>query len=126
MYTGEADAAALDANLQEVLELAALYEQADLKAACEDHHIEGLKIKTVVPLLISSHLHDLAKLKKACIEFIKANMAAVTLSPSFMTLQNTHPALLADLRGELGVEEEEEEEEEEQEEGPQRKRVKVG
>ena len=36
MYTGEAEAAALDANLQEVLELAALYEQADLKAACEE------------------------------------------------------------------------------------------
>jgi len=78
----------------------------------------------VVPLLVAAHLHDLAKLKKACIDFIKANMAAVTLSPSFMTLQNTHPALLADLRSELGVNEEEEEEE--QEEGPQRKRVKVG
>jgi len=29
MHTGEAEAAALDANLQEVLELAALYEQTD-------------------------------------------------------------------------------------------------
>ena len=125
MYTGEAEAAALDGNLQEVLELAALYEQADLKAACEERGLAGLQVKTVVPLLVAAHLHELGKLKQACIDFIKANMAAVTLSPSFMTLQNTHPALLADLRSELGVNEEEEEEEE-QEEGPKRKRVKVG
>ena len=81
-------------------------------------------MKTVVPLLICSHLHDLAKLKQACMDLIKANTASITLSPLFMNLQTTHPALVADLRRKLGVEKEEEEKVEE--EGPKQKRARVG
>ena len=81
-------------------------------------------MKTVVPLLICSHLHDLAKLKQACVDLIKVNLVAVLTSSSYMNLQTTHPALIADLRRKLGVEEEEEEEVEE--EGPKQKRARVG
>jgi hypothetical protein len=43
-------------------------------------------------------------------------------SISYMNLQTTHPALVADLRRKLGVEEDKEEEEE----GPKQKRARVG
>ena len=124
MYTGEAEAAALDANLQEVLDLAALYEQVDLKAACEERSIEGLAVKTVVPLLICSHLHDLGKLKQACIDLIKVNWAAVLTSISYMNLQTTHPALFTEMRAALGAGGEEEKEKDD--EGPGQKRSRVG
>ena len=137
MYTGEAEAAALDANLQEVLELAALYEQADLKAACEERGLAGLQMKSVVPLLVAAHLHDLGKLKQACVDLIKSsmeNMAAVTMSAPFWAIKRKHPSLWKETRTALGAQEEEEEEdeegeeedEEEEEEGPQQMRAKVG
>jgi BTB/POZ domain len=130
MYTGEAEAGALDASLQEVLELAALYEQADLKAACEERGLAGLQVKTVVPLLVAAHLHELGKLKRACIDLIKANMAAVLTSSSYMKLKDKHPALFSETRAALGAggdeEEEEEGEEEEEEEGQRQKRARVG
>ena len=115
MYTGEAEAAALDANLQEVLELAALYEQADLKAACEERGLAGLQMKSVVPLLVAAHLHDLGKLKQACVDLIKANMAAVTMSASFIELKSDNPSLWKETRTALGAQLEEEEEVEEDE-----------
>jgi hypothetical protein len=74
MYTCEAEAAALDDNLHEVLELAALYEQADLKAACEERCLAGLQNETVVHLRdIASH-HNLKKVTKACIRYMNENM----------------------------------------------------
>ena len=123
MYTGEAEAAALDANLQEVLELAALYEQADLKAACEERGLAGLQMKSVVPLLAAAHLHDLGKLKQACVDLIKTNALDVLMSSSsaeFMNLKTKHPSLWKDMRAALGFEEEGETG------GPQQKRAKVG
>jgi hypothetical protein len=115
MYTGEAEAAALDANLQEVLELAALYEQADLKAACEERSIEGLAVKSVVPLLICSHLHDMGKLKQACIELIKANAVEVMMSAQFADIiKSDQPLLWKELRTALGLPAEEEKEQQQQ------------
>jgi ankyrin repeat protein len=120
MYTGEAEAAALDGNLQEVLELAALYEQADLKAACEERGLAGLQVKTVVPLLVAAHLHDLGKLKQACIDLIKASWAAVTMSLSFTKLAIDHPSLWRETRVALGLPADEKEDE------PQAKRARKG
>ena len=130
MYTGEAEAAALDGNLQEVLELAALYEQADLKAACEERGLAGLQVKTVVPLLVAAHLHELGKLKQACIDLIKANAFEVTMSVPFMSLRTKHPLLWKETRAGLGLpaddDQDEEEEEDDHEKEPQAKRARVG
>jgi hypothetical protein len=131
MYTGEAEAAALDANLQEVLELAALYEQADLKAACEERGLAGLQMKSVVPLLVAAHLHDLGKLKQACVDLIKSsmeNMAAVTMSAQFVKIKTKHPSLWKETRAALGLpaDEQEEDEEDEDDEAPQAKRARKG
>ena len=129
MYTGEAEAAALDGNLQEVLELAALYEQADLKAACEERGLAGLQVKTVVPLLVTAHLHELGKLKQACIDLIKAsmeNMAAVTMSAPFVKIKTDHPLLWNETRAALGLPaDDDQDEDEEEEDGPKQKQAKI-
>jgi hypothetical protein len=123
MYTGEAEAVALDGNLQEVLELAALYEQADLKAACEERGLAGLQVKTVVPLLVTAHLHELGKLKQACIDLIKANAFEVTMSTPFWELKTKHPSLWKETRIALGLPADEDEEKEDE---PQAKRARKG
>ena len=74
MYTCEAEAAALDDNLHEVLELAALYDLADLKAACEERCLAGLQIETVVQLRDTASHHNLKKVAKACIRYMNENM----------------------------------------------------
>jgi ankyrin repeat protein len=129
MYTGVVDEAALDANLHDVLELAALYGQVDLTAACEERGIKGLTIKTVVPLLMEARLHNLYRLKKACIELIKknvANMASVMLSSSFASLNRAHPLLWKEMRAALGLPAEEEHvEEEERQQEHEAKRARV-
>jgi len=110
-----------------VLELAALYEQADLKAACEERGLAGLQVKTVVPLLVAAHLHDLGKLKKACINLIKANVTIVIMSTLFIELKTNHPLLWKEMRAALGLPaDEEEEEEREEDDSSQAKRARVG
>ena len=79
---------------------------------------------------MAAHLHDLGKLKQACIDLIKANVAAVTMSLLFMNLRRKHPLLWKETRTALGLpadeQEEEDEEEDEDEEAPQAKRARKG
>jgi hypothetical protein len=81
-------------------------------------------------LLVAAHLHDLGKLKQACVDLIKANTAAVMMSVPFINLRRKHPSLWKETRAALGAEEDDDDEEEEEEEeetgGPQQKRAKVG
>jgi len=83
-----------------------------------------------VPLLVAAHLHELGKLKQACIVLIKASWAAVTMSVPFINLRKKHPSLWKETRAALGLapddDQEEEEEEEEEEDEPQAKRARVG
>jgi hypothetical protein len=72
-------------------------------------------MKSVVPLLVAAHLHDLGKLKQACVDHIKANMAAVMMSVPFINLRRKHPSLWKEARTALGAQLEEEEEVEEDE-----------
>ena len=115
MYTGEADEASFEcvsgvgSHLQDLFDLAAQHEQVELTAACEKHCIKGLTVKTVVPLAVAAHLHELPALKAACVELIKANAFAVTMSSAFISLKTTHPLLWRELRAALGVTEQEEE-----------------
>ena len=116
MYTGETDAAAMEASMSGVLELASQHEQPVLKAACERHAIATISAPTVVPLLLMADLHDLAMVKAACVGFIRSsgtNATAVTMSSPYMDLKTTRPLLWRELRAALGLPEEEKEEEEE-------------
>jgi hypothetical protein len=128
IYTSEVDEAALATDLADVLGLASQHAQAGLVAACEEHAVRALTLARVVQSLVQAHLHDLAALKAACVELIKANMAAVTMSPAFMRLKSTHPVLWREIRAAMGLPEvdegEEEGEEEEEQEGGDRKRAR--
>jgi hypothetical protein len=109
VYTGQVDGAALAADLGGALDLASQHGLESLRAACEQQSVAGLSVKTVVPLAVAAHLHELPALKAACVELIKANFAAVMMSDAFIELKTTHPLLWQELRAALGVREQEEE-----------------
>jgi len=116
VYTGHVDDAALTADLSGVLDLASQNGLEGLRAACEQHGVAVLTVKTVVPLAVVAHLYDLLALKAACIGLIKAstaNTVAVAMSKSFRKLSSTHPLLWRELKAALGLPEEEEREDEE-------------
>ena len=103
IYTSEVDEAALATVVADVLGLASQHAQAGLVAACEERAVRALTLARVVPSLVQAHLHDLAALKAACVELVKANWAAVALSPAFAGLCSTHPVLWRELRAALGL-----------------------
>jgi ABC-type taurine transport system substrate-binding protein len=78
-------------------------------------------MKSVVPLLVAAHLHDLGKLKQACVDLIKANMAnmaAVTMSAQFARLSIDLPLLWKETRAALGLPADDDEYENEVEKQP--------
>jgi hypothetical protein len=83
-------------------------------------------MKSVVSLLVAAHLHDLGKLKQACIDLIKANWAAVMMSSSFWAIKTKHPLLWKKTRAALGLSADEQEEGDEDEEAFQAKRARKG
>jgi hypothetical protein len=111
LYTGEVDEAALVSDLGGVLELAALHGQHDLTAACEQHGLQSLTVRTVVTKLVVAHLHKLTALKAACIALIKSDMrtqAAVTMSKAYKQLEETQPVFWLELCAALDLPEEDE------------------
>jgi len=109
--------------LSGVLDLSSRHLLPELKAACERRLVGSLSKQSLADALVAAYLHDLAGLKAACVEFIKANVVAVTMSKSYIKLKKAHPAIWKQLRVALGLPEEvdEEDSEEEEEEDPQRK-----
>jgi len=75
-----------------------------------------LQVKTVVPLLVAAHLHDLGKLKKACVELIKANVTIVIMSTLFIELKTNHPLLWKEMRAALGHTEDDDQDDEDEDE----------
>jgi hypothetical protein len=124
VYTGEVDEAGLSSPpvLSGVLDLSSRHLLPELKAACERRLVGSLSKQSLADALVAAHLHDLAALKAACVEFVKAN-PSFTMTASYMKLKKAHPAIWKQLRVALGLPEEvdEEDSEEEEEEGPQRK-----
>ena len=124
VFTGEIDEAGLSSDVMGVLDLSSRHLLPELKAACERCLVGSLTVPTIPEALVTAHLYDLTDLEAACVELIKANLAAVTFSSSFMKLKRARPAIWKQLRGAVGLpaeEEQDEEEEEEEEEGPQQK-----
>ena len=117
VYTGEADEAGLSPQpvLMGVLDLSSRHLLPELKAACERRLVGSLTVPSVSAALVAAYLHDLAALKEACVDFIKASTVAVMMSSSFGTLKTDHPAIWKELRVALGLPEEEEEEKDEEE-----------
>ena len=131
VYTGEVDEAGLSPQpvLMGVLDLSSRHLLPELKAACERRLVGSLAVPSVAAALVAAYLHDLAALKAACVEFIKANPLAVTVSSSFAKLQSTHRAIWKELRAVLGLPEEDDDDDEEQQQqqqqqGPDPKRAR--
>ena len=131
VYTGEVDEAGLSSPpvLLGVLDLSSRHLLPELKAACERRMICSLSKQTLVNALVAAYFHDLSVLKEACVELVNKNSLTVLLSPSFIKLKTSHPAIWKQLRVSLGLpeedeEDEEEEEEEEEEEQQQTKRAR--
>jgi len=106
MYTREVDAAALGLDLDGVLELAKKHEQEELVVACEQHALNALNVKGVVATFVLASLHNMAALKAACVNFIKADIetySAVTASIKYRNLDNNNPAMWLELRVALGL-----------------------
>jgi hypothetical protein len=128
LYTGEVDDAALESDLGGVLELAKKHEQEELVAACEQHALKTLTVKSVVAKFVLGSVHNMAALKAACVNFIKADgqtNSAVTASKAFRYLDKKNPAAWLELRVALGLPEEESDDEEDVE-GPAQKVPRVG
>lgn len=68
LYTGEVDAAAVEASLSEVLELATQHQLPRLTAFCEMHAPGALSTKTAAMVLLSAHRHNLQSLKSLVLE----------------------------------------------------------
>ena len=129
VYTGEVDEAGLSSPpvLSGVLDLSSRHLLPELKAACERRLVGSLSKQSLADALVAAHLHDLAALKAACFELVKAN-PAVALSSSVIKLKKAHPAIWKQLRVALGEseddEEDEDDEDEEEEEQQQAKRAR--
>ena len=131
VYRGEVDEPGLSSPpvLMSVLDLSSRYLLPELKAACERRLARSLSKQSLADALVASHLHDLAALKAACVEFVKKNLATAIMSPSIIKLKTSHPTIWKQLRVSQGLpeedeEEENEEEEEEEEEQQQAKRAR--
>ena len=110
VYTGEVDEAGLSSNQMGVLDLSSRHLLPELKAECERCLVRSLTVATLPDFLIAAYLHNLAALKASCIDFIRANMPAVTLSTSFASLHVSHPAIWKEVRAAMQLPEEAEEE----------------
>jgi hypothetical protein len=128
MYTGEVDVAALGSDLGGVLELAKKHEQEELVTACEQHALKALTRKGVVATFVLGSVHNMAALKAACVNFIKADIetySAVTASKKYRNLDKKNPAAWLELRVALGLPEEESDDDDDVE-GPAQKIPRVG
>jgi hypothetical protein len=64
----------------------------------------------VVPLLVAAHLHELGKLKQACIDLIKAKLTASAIFDLLADLETDQPLLWTETLVALGLHAEEKEE----------------
>jgi len=114
LYTGQVDDAALGSDLGGVLELAKKHEQEYLVAACEQHALMTLTVKSVVTTFVLASFHNMVKLEAACVKFIKKNTLAATFSKAYKQLVKEQPAMWIELRAAVGLPEEESEDEDEE------------
>ena len=77
--------------LSGVLDLSSRRLLPELKAACERRLVGSLSMQSLADALVAAYLHDLAALKAACVEFIKANVTAVLMVQVLHEAQESPP-----------------------------------
>ena len=85
MYTGEV--ANIGKIAYQLLPVAEEYGLVGLQEMCEEELIQSLTIKTVINTLIHAADHNATDLKKACMEFVVYNTAAVRQSEGWGKLK---------------------------------------
>ena len=94
IYTGQCKVGLL---AEEILVAANKYDIRDLKEICARKLRKNLTVENAARLLVLSDLHQVNDLKDGAIRFINENAAAVTKTPSWSDLFNTHPNLIHEL-----------------------------
>ena len=82
---------------EELWSAADKYDIQELKQICAKELGKNLTVENAVRLLVLSDLHPANELKDGAIRFINENAAAVTKTPSWSDLFNTHPNLIHEL-----------------------------
>ena len=93
LYTGEVDGDAVATNLDELLELAAMYDQGELTAECEECACRALTIETAPDMLLTADLIGMEELKQSALELIFDDVdngdGVVTDLPAFLALKGS-------------------------------------
>ena len=81
------------AVLQRMLAAGHKYQLARLRLWCEQQLCECIDVDGVCDVLRHAHLYEAKELEAACLEFAKANMSAVAVTPGFINLSEECPAV---------------------------------
>ena len=97
-YTGSAPH--MDTLVKELLNVANKYELSQLFTMCEDKLKADTTVANVIGLLILADMHSASYLKKACLNYIRHNSAAVRSSSQWEELRKNsdrHSSLLVEI-----------------------------
>ena len=89
----DTDNSAKQSKLQALLAVSHKYQVKRLQRWCEMRLCEGLTTSAVCDILCQAHLHQATELEKACLSYIKDNMATVVKQPVFAEMVTTWPQL---------------------------------
>ena len=81
------------AVLQRMLAASHKYQLARLRLWCEQQLCECIDVDGACDVLRQAHLYEAKQLEAACLDFAKANMAAVAVTPGFINLSEECPAV---------------------------------
>ena len=81
------------AVLQRMLAASHKYQLARLRLWCEQQLCECIDVDGACDVLRQAHLYEAKQLEAACLEFAKANMSAVAVTPGFINLSEECPAV---------------------------------
>ena len=81
------------AVLQRMLAASHKYQLARLRLWCEQQLRECIDVDGACDVLRQAHLYEAKQLEAACLDFVKANMAAVAVTPGFISLSDECPAV---------------------------------
>ena len=81
------------AVLQRMLAAGHKYQLARLRLWCEQQLCECIDVDGACDVLRQAHLYEAKQLEAACLNFVKANMAAVAVTPGFINLSEECPAV---------------------------------
>merc|ERR1712100_214594 len=80
--------------LQHLLAISHKYQVTRLHLWCEQELSKYLSVTEVCHVLCQAHLYEASQLEKTCLAWIKANQAAVVVTPAFSALAKDWPKVM--------------------------------